>query len=245
MRLAGTELMPNSQSPHPPKLSLAERFRVVFATEQQRWGTLRALHKIGMPKVSELTGLHVAHVFHRSLIVDVELRDPPEGYDVRELTEADYAALPSIPEAEATTEFVASARRNGGFCVGAYHGDTLAAYVWRAFKDAPAEDGFRVRMGDKLRYGYKAYTMPEHRGLHLQSDISFKSERLCLARGCDQGVSYVEMHNYPSIAGDRRRGSIAAGWLAWFSKGGVRWCYTSPGARRFGFELYDAQRETL
>ncbi len=229
----------DSSPPAPAPLPLAARIKARFLTEQQRWGTLRALHTISTPVVSNLTGLHLAHVFHRTLVVDVHLRTPPEGYEVRELTEEDYAALPGIPQAECTEAFVAEARQNGGFCVGAYKGGELAAYVWRAFREAPGEDGFRVRLGDRVRYGYKAFTMPEHRGLHLQSDISFRSERLCLERGCDQGMSYVEMHNYPSIAGDKRRGSVAVGFLAWMSKGGLRWCYTSPGARRAGFELFD------
>ncbi|MEM1436363.1 MAG: hypothetical protein AAGG11_20100 [Pseudomonadota bacterium] len=94
-------------------------------------------------------------------------------------------------------------------------------------------------MAPHLRYGFKALTLPEHRGRHLQSPISLQSDQTCIDRGCSHGASYIETHNFPSRTGDLRRGASVVGYIIWIGKGSWRWCYTSPGAQRFGVELYD------
>lgn len=207
-----------------------------------RWGAIKALYALLMRLLRRTLGIRIAYVISRPLHDDLKEPEAPAGYRVRLFTDADYATAIAIPAFNASPEFVAQARAEGGFCLGAFKDDALVASVWRAFGDAPAEQGYRLHVRAPLRYGYKARTLPDHRGLHLQSAISFLSDRHCIERGATTGASYIETHNYPSLRGDFRRGGQTVGWIAWLSRGRLRWCYTSPGSRRFGLELYDPEK---
>lgn len=215
---------------------------MVLQEDYSRWGLRRAMHMLLMRALEKIIGLNVAVVYSRPLGSSGEATTIAAGYQVRELTESDYGHLPDNPLLYITSEFVDNARSNGGFCMGAFAGDELVAYVWRAFLDAPVTDGVRLRLKPHLRYGYKAMTLIEHRGLHLQSPISLVSDQTCIDRGCKFGASYIATHNYSSRIGDERRGSVQVGWIMWLRKGSLRWCHTTAGAQRFGLELYIEDR---
>ncbi len=210
-----------------------------FREDYDRWGLLRSLHRLTMRAVDKLFGLHVAIVLRRPLRDNIDPPAPAPGYEVRVLTDADYQKAVLNPELDLSYGFIEHALNTGGFCMGAFKDDELVAYVWRAFGDAPGSSQFRLRVTPPLRYGYKALTLPAHRGLRLQSSISLASDQTCIDRGYTTGASYIETDNYASIRSDRRRGAKVVGWIAWLSKGQFRWCYASPGARRFGLTLYD------
>lgn len=215
---------------------------MVFAQDRERWGFKRAAYMMLMRFMKSVFGFHAAVVYKRSLSAETINVAIPDGYEIRELSESDYDLLPQNPRLSTTAEFIEDARKHGGFCGAAFHDGEIVSSVWRAFRDAPAHDGFRIRMTPELRYGYKALTLAEHRGKHLLSAISFISDRTCIERGCKYGASYVETHNYSSRASDDRRGGIVVGYIAWMDKGPIRWCYNSPGAKRFGMVIYDPQR---
>lgn len=225
-------------------LSLWTRQRAVFTADRARWGLRRAVHMALMRMLHKTIGFNVAVVHSRPLGKSEESHAVAPGYEVRELTDEDYRRLPDNSRLSTTAEFIDAERANGSFCMGAFKDDELVAHVWRAFGDAPADDGLRLRLAPHLRYGYKALTLTEHRGLHLQSPISLISDQTCIDRGCTLGASFVASHNYPSRAGDIRRGATKVGWLIWLCKGPVRWCYTTRGARRFGVELYVPEDDT-
>lgn len=214
------------------------RQRQVFAEDRAHWGLRRAWYMLLMRGLEKVLGFNLAVVHSRPLYADLQDADIAEGYEIRRLTDADYARLPNYPRLNTTAEFIQNTRASGGFCMGAFAGEELVAYVWRAFLDAPAEDGFRLRMAPHLRYGFKALTLKEHRGRHLQSPISLLSDAACIELGCTLGASYVRTHNFASRTSDMRRGCKPVGWLVWINKAGRRWCYSSKGARAFGLELY-------
>ncbi|MFK7914100.1 MAG: hypothetical protein AB8B93_09315 [Pseudomonadales bacterium] len=225
-------------------LSFWTRQRLVFAEDHARWGARRASYMLLMRGLEKVLGFHVAVVNSRPLYTDLQDTEIAEGYSIRQLADTDYAALPEHPRLNAPADFIANARAAGGFCMGAFAGEELVAYVWRAFHDAPAAEGFRLRMAPHLRYGYKAMTLKEHRGRHLQTPISVLSDATCIDRGCTLGASYIATHNFASLASDARRGASPVGWIFWINKGGWRWCHTSAGARAFGLEIYATDKGT-
>ncbi len=208
----------------------------------ERWGLLHSLHRLLMQTTGKLLGLRFAIVHRRPLHPDLPPAEVAPGYVVRELTDADYEAAATTPELDLSAQFIAQARASGGFCMGAFKDDQLVAYTWRAFGDAPGPSQFRLKIKPPLRYGYKGLTLPEHRGLRLQTPISLDSDQTCIDRGYTIGASYIEVDNHASIRSDRRRGGVVVGWMAWMSKGPIRWCYCSPGTRKFGVQLYDPLR---
>ena len=217
---------------------LTHQWRTI-STDRARWGLGRALYMSLMRICARVLGLKVAVVHSRPLYGDPSGGEVASGYEVRELAEADYARIPLDERFDTPASFIASTRAAGGFCTGAFKDDELVATVWRSFGDAPADNGFRLKFAPHLRYGFKALTLPEHRGLHLQTPMSLQSDQACIERGCSLGASYIETHNFPSRTGDLRRGAQVVGYFVWMSKGPLRWCWSSPGARRFGIKLYD------
>lgn len=181
-------------------------------------------------------GLHVAWINTRTMNPDVIVPELPPGYSVRQLTDADYAAASADPDLDLGADFVAAARSQGHFCVGVFHGGRLASYTWRAFSPTAINARYALVFHRPNRYGYKALTLPAHRGRHLQNTIALFSDRLCWERGCYYAVSYIETHNYPSLRSDARRGNRHVGWIAWLDRG-PRLCVASAGARRAGVTI--------
>lgn len=204
-----------------------------------RWGLWRALYSQAMQLAAKMFGLRVARINRRTLLSDIDIPELPGGYAVRQLTNADYEAAVKDAKLSTSAEFVETARAQGSFCVGAFYGGELVSYVWRAFGTTLAQDGFSLVLQKPNRYGYKALTLPDHRGLHLQNVITLFSDRTCIEMGYTYAISYIETHNYASILSDARRGNECVGWISWISRGRFRWCYTSRGARAIGVELVD------
>lgn len=213
--------------------------KALITADRARWGTRRALHMVFMRSLLRLFNLHIAYIHTRKLKLDPSKWPPPEGYEVRMLEPEELYAAAADPQLEMTRDFLDEALSLGHWCPGAFYEGKLVSYGWRAFNDAPGSNGFRIRLNQKLRYAYKSLTLPEHRGRHLQTYISYVSDQYCLERGYERGISYVETHNYPSLTGDWRRGNEIAGLIAWMDKGPFRWSWTSAGARRLGLELID------
>ncbi|MEM1433075.1 MAG: hypothetical protein AAGG11_03395 [Pseudomonadota bacterium] len=184
----------------------------------------------------------MAYVHSRQIKPDLRNWPPPEDYQVRILEPDELHAAAVNTELEMTPAFLEEAIAGGHWCIGAYHDGELVSYAWRSVTDAPGSDDFRIRLHQKLRYGYKSLTLPDHRGRHLQSYLSCCCDQYSLPRGYERSISYVETHNYPSLTGDWRRGNQISGLIAWMDKGPIRWSWTSPRARRLGLELVDARR---
>lgn len=203
----------------------------------ERWGVLRAAYIQLMSSLASHLGLSVCIVNLRALHSVDELPPLPEGYSARELTEADYRAACRDPALEMSEAFVTQARQNHGFCVGAFHESALVSYLWRGFKEVAISDSLMLEIPPSTRYGYKALTLPAHRGQHLQHTLALLSDRKCLEMGYTQSASYIETHNFASRRSDARRGNQTIGYLAWMVCGSLRWRYSSPGIKRHGIRL--------
>ena len=142
------------------------------------------------------------------------------------------------PELGLSHDFVKFALARGDVAFGAMHGDRLVAYTWRTFTEAPHEHGLWVRVRPPYRYGYKAFTHPSYRGLHLNAAISLSSDAYFLERGYTHHVGFVDIWNRASLATGKYKGNSVigfAGYLRWF---GRYVPFRTPGVKRTGFEFF-------
>jgi hypothetical protein len=139
-----------------------------------------------------------------------------------------------------SASFSEQATARGDIGVGVFEGGRLIAYLWRAFVPTAVSRDLWIRFGPPHRYGYKGFTLPEHRGQHLQDALAYATDRLCVERGRTHAADFVETHNFPSLASDRRRGNVRSGYAASFRLFGRRFVWNSRGARRRGVLLVRA-----
>ena len=203
-----------------------------------RWGLRRALFKQLMMLLRVLIGLRLFRIHVREHYRDVAIPDLPPGYSMRLLSRDDLKTASANPELDLVEAYYLPSLARGDLCVGAYFGDELVSYVWRAFVPTPAEDDFWFEFHPPLRYGYKAYTLPSHRGKHLQHPIALLTEELCLERGFTHALSYIEVFNYASIISDQRRNNRLHGYAGYVGFGRFRMPFRSPGAKRQRVRFY-------
>lgn len=209
---------------------------VRIRNDRRQWGLLRSIHISLMRTIAKNLGLRIAWINRRRLSGDPVIPEIP-GYSVRQLTKEDYQAANADPALEMDEEFTSQALSQGHFCVGAFHDERLVSYVWRAFSATPISDRFLLNFEKPNRYGYKALTLPEHRGRQLQNPIALFSDDLCFRMGFTNAISFIETHNYASIRSDARRGNKHIGWIAWIDRNRLAFCFTSQGARAIGVNL--------
>jgi hypothetical protein len=205
-----------------------------FQGDSERWGFYGAVHILLMQALSKYLRLHVAWINTREINPAGDLPNLPEGYSVRQLSSADYESAIQDPELDMSPDFVSDALGKGDFCVGAFFNDVLVSYIWRALSTTAINDCFSLVVEKPNRYGYKALTLPDHRGKHLPNAIGLFSDKLCFDLGYTRAISFIETHNYASIRSDARRGNRHAGWIAYATLGPIMSCYTSKGARELG-----------
>ena len=222
--------------------ALAGKFqRAVHQLKQdsQRWGPARSAYILVMRNIAQYAGLHLAWVNRREIFRDPDVPAVPPSYSVRQLTADDYTSVIKAADValEMDEEFVTQVLDQGHFCVGAFYNERLVSYTWRAFSQTPVSDRFSLSIEKPNRYGYKALTLPEHRGKQLQNSINLFSDKLCFDTGYTSAVAFVETHNYASLASDARRGNKQVGWILWRDRHPLDFCYTSKGARGAGVTL--------
>lgn len=130
---------------------------------------------------------------------------------------------------------VEAALTRGDLCAAAFDGERIVAYTWRAFHTAPHAHDLCLRFRTPYRYGYKAFTLPACRGMHLQTFLAPVTDAICIERGRDHGIGFIETHNFPSITMSRRNGHRHAGYIGYLRVFGRPLCFRSPAAVRLGF----------
>lgn len=211
-----------------------------WQADYRRWGLARTLYKRVM--LGLRPWLVLCEVHSRPLSYDPP-PSPPEGFEVRVATEAELLAAVDNPELGLSEAFVRSAFERGDMCVATFQGDRIVAQLWRSFTCAPHNDGLWVRFRKPHRYGYKAYTAPEFRGRHLQDPMSSYLDRYSIDRGYTHTIGFVETHNYPSLASDKRRGHRCLGYVGYVKLFGRVFPFSSRGARAVGFGFVPADSE--
>jgi len=208
-----------------------------FAEQRLRWGLSKALYAGFMSRLGELLGLYVAVLNLRDLSATPAQPNVPDGYQIRILNDADLSLVASQPNLDTTEEFIEQAQQNGDFCAGAFCHGELVSYMWHSYESTPIHPQLVLTFSKPIRYRYKALTLAEHRGLRLQNDIALLTDNADRLKGYTQVLSYINTHNYASLASNQRRGNIAIGRIVWMKNRWLNLAWATPSARKHGIDL--------
>ena len=205
----------------------------------KRWGWKCSLFLRIVSRLRKLAGLHLYRVGLRTLVRQAQRLD---GISVRIASPEELLQAASDPDLDMRPDFVRSALVRGDFAIGAFEGDRLVGYAWRTFTAAPDVDGLWVRVDPPCHYLYKGFTLPSHRGRHIQVAIPLFSDRYFLDRGYTSEVGIVDVANFASLYNGKRLGRQKigyAGYLKWFGR-----CITfrTPAVKRIGFQFFKPGR---
>ena len=201
----------------------------------RRWGWKCSLFLRIVSRLRKLAGLHLYRVGLRPLVWQERQLD---GISVRIASPEELLQAASDPALDMHPDFVHSALARGDFAIGAFEGDRLVGYAWRTFTAAPDVDGLWVRVDRPCHYLYKGFTLPSHRGRHIQVAIPLFSDRYFLARGYTSEVGIVDIANFASINNGKRLGRRKvgyAGYVKWFRR-----CipFRTPAVKRLGLQFF-------
>jgi hypothetical protein len=164
------------------------------------------------------------------------IADASSGIDVRMLTPTDIRDYVGRDGLDFRRESVEAALARGDVCVGAFAGDQLVSYSWRAtrgpVRHTPEWD---VTWNPGLVYRYKALTLPNYRGLHLNEALAKTVDRHLAKQGHLVGVSFVEVVNLSSMRTLRRKGRRRVGYAGYFQRFGLFIPFRTTGCRAYGF----------
>jgi hypothetical protein len=206
-----------------------------WRSDISRWGALRFAHIRVMSFLRHW--LTVCRIHVRPLNASARVPTLPPGYTVRIVTVEDLLEAARDPIMDLRPASIHAALERGDFCASAFDGDRMIAYVWRSFTTAPHVDGLWVTFERPYRYGYKAFTRAEYRGMHLQDALSYLTEPPCIERGYPMAIAFVETHNYSSITQDVRRGNRVVGWAGYLKLFDRVYPFHTPGARKHTFRF--------
>ena len=206
-----------------------------FREDVRRWGWKRSLFLRLVSRLRTLVGLHLYRVGLRPLVRQARQLD---GISVRIASPDELLQAASDPALDMRADFVRSALARGDFAIGAFEGDRLVGYAWRTFTAAPDVDDLWVRVDRPCHYLYKGFTLPSHRGRHIQVAIPLFSDRYFLDQGYTSEVGIVDIANFASINNGKRLGRRKighAGYVKWFGR-----CipFRTPAVKRIGFQFF-------
>lgn len=131
---------------------------------------------------------------------------------------------------------ISAALARGDLCVGAFKGKELIAYSWRTLQGpVPHTGGWEVTWKPGLVYRYKALTLPEYRGLHINEALAKTLDGYLANQGHTMGLAFVETHNLSSIRTVARKGRQRIGYAGYVERFGMYVPFRTWGCRRVGF----------
>jgi len=206
-----------------------------FHADARRWGLLRSLCGRVISWLQRFAGLNIHWILVRDLIGSRAEAQLPDGFALRVLEAEELLRATHEPELDIDSEFVHGALARGDMAFGAFDGDRLVCYSWRAFARAPHIDGVWVKISSPYHHGYKTFTRRSHRGQRIFAALMLFSDNDLVQRGRVAQVHYVDIYNFASLAahefsGSRRVG--LAGYVKWFR---FFIPFGTPAVKRIGF----------
>lgn len=160
----------------------------------------------------------------------------PPGYVVRLVTRADL--LPFVDSVEGlSAAFLEDAFSSNDECAASFHGEELVGFSFTKRDRAPVTDQIDVVVPPGFRYGYKAWTHPDHRKRHLSRMMSYVMRVEGNRPHEERGISYIETHNYRSLLRSHRNitdRAIPMGYVGWFTFCGRQIPWNSRKAKWIG-----------
>lgn len=212
-----------------------------FSGRRRDWGLKRALHWEIMHTL-ELLGVSVNYVRvggdMREILGETRPEVPP-GYDTRMVGLAEL--LPYVGEETGLTrEFLEAAFARGDRCTANFFGERLVGFSFNCYTRARVNDQIDVIIPEGFRYGYKAWTHPEHRRARLSKMRGYVRRRTLPFDIDCRSISYVATHNYPSLLHGYRHPRVrglAMGLCGWVTVFGRKIPFNSRRAKWVGFEF--------
>jgi len=159
-------------------------------------------------------------------------------FTTRIATEDDLAQACSEMSDQLSQDFVDAAFMRGDICCAVFKGPRMVCFQWSSFATAPVAQGLWVEFNKRYRYGYKTFTRPEYRGRRLSGMVNRFDDAQCNARGCTHTISYVETHNYASLAFGERLGNQRVGYAGYVRLFNRTYPFRTTGVKRHGFRFY-------
>jgi GNAT superfamily N-acetyltransferase len=201
-----------------------------------RLGVCATLYAKVMNGLKRIFGLHLFSVYTGHHEIGGEVGTLPEGLEMHILTPTEVRRHVDEPRLDFRDASVTQALARGDVCIGAFEGDQLVAFTWRALKGpVPHTPLWDVVWNPGLVYRYKAYTLPEYRGLHIHEVLSKEIDRYLGEQGHTVGLSFIETHNFSSIRTLARKVRRRIGYAGYIQKSRLCFSFRTAGCRRLGF----------
>lgn len=162
----------------------------------------------------------------------------PQGMTVRVLSEPELLEASADEGLDLTPAFIREAMARGDLCCGAYEGERLVGYTWRAPAVAPFRDGLWIRVRDPLHYVYKSFTLESHRGRGIHLALTRLADGYMLEKGRPAEVGFIDISNMPSLRAARSLGRHKVGWAGYARVFGRSYSFTTAGVRKAGAEFF-------
>lgn len=215
-----------------------------FSTACKRWGLARALYISVMTRLERWLGIHVYRVRARPLVETPSLSPLPVGWLVRRVPHSELVELAGDDELGLSRKFVNSAFAETATMTAVFEHNQIVSYAFATLGGAPHDDEMCVQCESPYRYSFKSYTRPSHRGLRLSTYTSLYSDALFMRFGCTHAISYTHTHNFASIRTESSKGNCYIGIAGYFSIGGMKLTFRSPGCSRAGFKFFSPNTRT-
>lgn len=202
---------------------------------------MAAAHAVFFHCLRRWPGLRVYAIYARPLIPPKGSRPAVPGFSFRVFEQSEAEALIACakrPELELSETFVRDALDKGDACHAILCNDELVSYTWSAFTPTHDTNGVYAGFGEKDRYVYKAFTLPEFRGRHLYRVFKPLGDGYCIARGCTHAIGFVKVDNRPSIHALLALGYHRIGFAVYLKRGPLFVAFRTPGVRRRGFRFF-------
>jgi len=218
------------------------RFWSGFSCHWREWGAARSGYWLVMRFLARYLGIHVHYVAVGADRIDLSESTPPSTpreYDTRLVGKADllpYAGrVPGI-----TVDILEQAFEFGDECSASFYEGQLVAYGFIKRSRVIVTQQLDALVPEGFRYGYKAWTHPQHtqRGLaRLGAYLRHEGPHI---RFEERSVSYIETHNYASLLHSYlppNKRFIRMGLVGWITLWGRQFPFNSRRAKWLGFEF--------
>ena len=181
-------------------------------------------------------GLHLYAVQVSSSDSGGEMPRLPREIEVRILSPDEIRSYVGRAGLDFRQASVEKALARGDVCVAAFKANELVSYNWRAVRGpVPHTPNWEVIWEPGLVYRYKALTLPDYRGLHINEALAKTIDRHLATQGYVMGLSFVECTNLSSMRTLKRKGRIRVGYAGYFQRFGVFVPFRTVGCRAYGF----------
>ena len=202
----------------------------------KNWGLWPTLYVKLINGLKRFLGLHLYGVHAGPHGAGGEMPTLPPDFDLHILAPHEIWGHVNRPGLDFREPSVAAALARGDVCVGAFNRGQLVAYTWRALRGpVPHTGGWEVTWNPGLVYRYKALTLPEYRGLHINEALGKTVDGYLAAQGHSMGVAFVETHNLSSMRTLVRKGRRLIGYAGYVQRFGLFVPFRMPGCGQLGF----------